>query len=117
MQQTKSAKEPKEKTSASVNELSKEPYEKSAPEVLKQEKGKQKSVWDPLISKCRQLNLMGVAVANTPGHLSRYESIFWELPLFFIYRGFYIKRLNIANDVEALEKMENRPTERPNEIC
>lgn len=39
---------------------------------------------------------MGSAVANTTHHLSKYEKIFWELPLFFIYRGFYLKREQIG---------------------
>lgn len=45
---------------------------------------------------------MGSAVANTTHHLSKYEKIFWELPLFFIYRGFYLKREQIGKQAENL---------------
>jgi hypothetical protein len=45
-----------------------------------------------ILKKCNKLNLMGEAVANTTAYLAKYQKIFWELPLYFIYRGFYIKR-------------------------
>lgn len=51
---------------------------------------------EKLLKKCKELNLMGSAVANTPNHLKKYQKIFWELPLFFIYRGFYLRRQKIA---------------------
>lgn len=30
-----------------------------------------------IVRKCRKLNLMGTAVANTRGHLAHYQKIFW----------------------------------------
>jgi hypothetical protein len=44
----------------------------------------------------QNLDYMGQAVVNTAGYLKNYEKIFWELPLFFIYRTFYVLRLKIT---------------------
>lgn len=46
-----------------------------------------------IILKYNKLNLMGTAVANTTTYLAKYDKIFWELPMYFIYRGFYMRRL------------------------
>ena len=46
------------------------------------------------------LDFIGKAVVNTPGYLKNYESIFWELPLFFLYRSFYLERLKLARKLQ-----------------
>jgi hypothetical protein len=43
---------------------------------------------------------MGTAVANTTSYLAKYDKIFWELPMYFIYRGFYMKRKQVTKEAE-----------------
>jgi hypothetical protein len=42
------------------------------------------------------LDLVGQAVVNTPGHLKNFESILWQLPMYFLYRAFSHRREAIA---------------------
>jgi hypothetical protein len=46
---------------------------------------------------------MGQTVVNTPTYLKNYEKIFWELPLFFVYRAFYILRVKLARELQPLQ--------------
>ena len=43
---------------------------------------------------------MGSCVANTTTYLGKYTNkIIWELPMYFIYRGFYVRRQEIEKEI------------------